>query len=168
MDYVQISGSVMKVKRLVRIWNELLENKFWDHHHPDNHPLHRVPIPSSLLTTRMWADASWVTGEDLRRALTRTSHTLTQISMWQWKQYLGWAAAILWSWVKVAQSHPTLCNPMDYVVHGILQARILEWVAVPFSRGSSWPRDCSQVSHIAGTDPLSAEPQGEAQEYWSG
>ena len=41
--------------------------------------------------------------------------------------------------VKVAQSCPTLCDPMDYTVHGILQARILEWVAL--SRGSSQPRD---------------------------
>ena len=39
--------------------------------------------------------------------------------------------------VKVSQSCLTLCDPMDYVVHGILQARILEWVADPFSRGSS-------------------------------
>jgi len=39
---------------------------------------------------------------------------------------------------------------MDYTVHGILQARILEWVAFPFSRGSSQPRDGTQVSHIAG------------------
>ena len=39
--------------------------------------------------------------------------------------------------VKVAQSCLTLCHPMDYTVHGILQVRILEWVAVPFSRGSS-------------------------------
>ena len=39
--------------------------------------------------------------------------------------------------VKVAQSCPTLCDLMDYTVHGILQARILEWVAFPFSRGSS-------------------------------
>ena len=39
--------------------------------------------------------------------------------------------------MKVAQSCPALCNPMDYTVHGILQARILEWVAFPFSRGSS-------------------------------
>ena len=36
--------------------------------------------------------------------------------------------------VKVAQSRPTLCDPLDYTVHGILQARILEWVAFPFSR----------------------------------
>ena len=41
--------------------------------------------------------------------------------------------------MKVAQLYPTLCKPMDYTVHGILQARILEWVAVPFSRGSSQP-----------------------------
>ena len=52
--------------------------------------------------------------------------------------------------VKVAQSCPTLCDPMDYTIHGILQARILEWVAIPFSRGSSWPRDQTQVSHNTG------------------
>ena len=43
-----------------------------------------------------------------------------------------------------------LCDPMDYTVHEILQARILEWVAFPFSRGSSQPRDQTQVSSIAG------------------
>ena len=37
--------------------------------------------------------------------------------------------------MKVAQSCPTLCDPMDYTVHGILQARILEWIAFPFSKG---------------------------------
>ena len=52
--------------------------------------------------------------------------------------------------VKVTESCPTLCDPMDYTVHGILQARILEWVAIPFSRGSSQSRDQTQVSQIAG------------------
>ncbi|CAI9161018.1 unnamed protein product [Rangifer tarandus platyrhynchus] len=52
--------------------------------------------------------------------------------------------------VKVAQSCPTPCDPMEYTVHGILQARILEWVAVPFSRVSSQPRDRTQVSRIGG------------------
>ena len=52
--------------------------------------------------------------------------------------------------MKVAQSCASLCDPMDYTLHRILQARILEWVAVPFSRGSSQPRDQTQVSHIAG------------------
>ena len=51
--------------------------------------------------------------------------------------------------VKVAQSCLTLCSSMDYIVHGVLQARILEWVAFPFSRGSSQLRDQTQVSHIA-------------------
>ena len=49
-----------------------------------------------------------------------------------------------------SRSVVSLCDPMDYTVHGILQARILEWVAVPFSRGSSQPRDWTQVSHIVG------------------
>ena len=52
--------------------------------------------------------------------------------------------------VEVPQSCWTLCDPMDHTVHGILQARILEWVTFPFSRGSSQPRDQTQVSHIAG------------------
>ena len=57
--------------------------------------------------------------------------------------------------VKVAQSCPTLCDPMDYTVHGILQARILEWVAFPFSGGSSQPR-----SPALQADSLPAEPEG--------
>ena len=56
---------------------------------------------------------------------------------------------------EVAQSCPTLCNPMDwsisgFSIHGIFQARVLEWVAISFSRGSFRPRDWTQVSHIAG------------------
>ena len=45
--------------------------------------------------------------------------------------FLGWEGK--GSEVKVAQSCPTLCDPMDYTGHGILQARVLEWVAFPFS-----------------------------------
>ena len=52
--------------------------------------------------------------------------------------------------MEVAQLCPTLSDPMDYTVHRILQARKLEWVAFPFSRGSSKPRDQTQVSHIEG------------------
>ena len=69
--------------------------------------------------------------------------------------------------VKVAQSCQTLCNPMDWIFHGILQARILERVAFPFSRGSSQPRDRTQVSHIAGGFFTSSATR-KAQEYWSG
>ena len=53
----------------------------------------------------------------------------------------------------VAQSCLTLCDPMVWPgssVHGVLQARIIEWVAMPSSMGSSWRRDLSQISHIAG------------------
>ena len=56
--------------------------------------------------------------------------------------------------MKVAQSCPTLCNPMDYTDNGILQARILERVAFPFFGESSQPRGQTQVSCIA------ADPQG--------
>ena len=52
--------------------------------------------------------------------------------------------------VKVTQSCQTLRDPMDYTVCGILQARILEWVTFPFSRGPSHPRDRTQISPIAG------------------
>ena len=52
--------------------------------------------------------------------------------------------------VEVTQSCLTLCDPMDHTVLGILQARILEWVASPFSRGSSQPRYWTQVFCIAG------------------
>ena len=56
---------------------------------------------------------------------------------------------------EVAQPCPTLCDPMDCSLpgsslHGILQARILEWVAISFSRGSSQPRDQTPASHIPG------------------
>ena len=57
---------------------------------------------------------------------------------------------MIWQYVNVAQSCPTLCDPMDYAVCGILQARVLEWAAVPFSKGSSQPRDGTQVPGIAG------------------
>ena len=68
---------------------------------------------------------------------------------WKWKSLCG----VL-----------TLCNPMDCTVHGILQATILEWVALPFSRGSFQPRDWTQVSLIAGNS-LPAE-LSEAEDYW--
>ena len=58
---------------------------------------------------------------------------------------------VKWRWLSCVW----LCNPMDcsppaFSVHGCLQARILEWVAIPISRGYSQPRDQTQVSHIAG------------------
>ena len=54
---------------------------------------------------------------------------------------------------EVTQSRPTLCDPIHYSlprssVHGIFQARVLEWVAIAFSRGSSQPRDQTWVSRM--------------------
>ena len=60
---------------------------------------------------------------------------------------------------KVVQSCLTLWDPMDYAVHGILQARILEWVAFPFSRESSQP-GIKPRSPALQADALPAEPQG--------
>ena len=60
-----------------------------------------------------------------------------------------------YKWSEFTQSCPTLCDPMDYSspsssIHGIFQARVLEWVAISFSRGSPWPRDWTWISCIAG------------------
>ena len=71
----------------------------------------------------------------------------------------------------VAQSFLILCNPMGYgppgsSVHGILQARILEWVAISFSRGSSWPRNQTQSLELQ-TVYLPSEPPGVSIHYRS-
>ena len=58
--------------------------------------------------------------------------------------------------------NPLSCNPLSSSVHVIFQARMLEWVAIPFSRGSSWPRDWTQVSCLA-ADSLLFEPLGKPQ-----
>ena len=62
--------------------------------------------------------------------------------------------------VKVTQSCPTLCDPMDYTGHGILQVRILEWIAFAFSRGSSQPRDQTRVSRVAGGNSMNCIVHG--------
>ena len=66
--------------------------------------------------------------------------------------------------VLVTQACPTLCSPVDCSlpgssVHGILQAKILEWVAIPFSRGPSWPRNWTWVSCIAGRFFIPESPE---------
>ena len=79
------------------------------------------------------------------KGLSSQSYDFSRSHVWMWEKL-----------VKVAQLHPILCNPTDYTVHGILQSRILVWVAFPFSRGSSQPKYPSlQV------DSLPAEPQAQ-------
>ena len=82
-----------------------------------------------------------------------------------------------WSFFCKVSHHQSECEncsvlsnslrPHRYIVHGILQARILEWVAFPFSRGSSQPKDLTQVSHIA-DGFFTRLVTRETQEYWSG
>ena len=77
---------------------------------------------------------------------------------------------------EVTQSCWMLCDPMDCSlpgssVHGILQARIFEWVAIAFSRGSSWPRNRAQISCMAGRfftvwSIKEAEPMGRSTECY--
>ena len=86
----------------------------------------------------------------------------TAKSNWYSNVYLAMKVTL-----KVAQSCWALCDPMDYRVHGVLQAKILEWAAFPFSRGSSQPRDWMQVSLMAGRFFTSWTTR-EDQEYWSG
>ena len=107
-----------------------------------------------------------------RMLLSRTSRTcvnlhLSQLDLIKENKLLPWLYpyahkifqnCFLFYHLKVkvkSQSCPTLCDPVDCSppgssVHGILQARVLEWVAISFSRGSSRPRDQTQVSRIAG------------------
>ena len=102
--------------------------------------------PSCPLPTR-WAPSL---KEASRKGFSWTTHSQER----QRRKRPG-EQSLLPNQVLVAQSCLTLYNPMDCSqpdssVHGILQARKLEWVAIPFSRGSSWPRDQSWVSGIAG------------------
>ena len=95
------------------------------------------PMDMSLSKFRSW----WWTGRP----------SVLQ-SMGQQRVRHNWATELTdnWSEIKVSQSSPTLCDPMNYTVHGILQTRILEWVAIPFSMGFSQPRNLTLVSCIAG------------------
>ena len=84
----------------------------------------------------------------------RNSQVCTFHLTWPNSEFIRYGAAlgndILSQLSSVTQSCTTLCDPMDYTVHRILQVRILEWVAFHFSRGSPHPRDQTQVSHIVG------------------
>ena len=75
--------------------------------------------------------------------------------------------------VLVAQSCSTLCDPMDSSppgssVHDISQARMLEWVGIPFPRGSSWPRDQSPVMATNSSTSKSMQQEPRASNIWEG
>ena len=87
-----------------------------------------------------------------------------------WTDGTCWVMSLKPLQAKEAQSECcsvlTLCSPMDYIVHGIFQARILAWVAIPFSRRSFQPSDQTQVSHIA--DRFFIIWATREAQYWSG
>ena len=93
-----------------------------------------------------WAYSKWNLG--------KFSLTIINYSS---QDFLSYNPKLKWNEVKVAQLCPTLCDPMDSIcslagssLHGIIQARILAWVAISFSRGSSWLRDQIRLSCIVG------------------
>ena len=107
-----------------------------------------------------WGGATSGIGRKPRVNETWESSTVSRAGTWGpkldcWFGHGGVCDLDKAEWVKVTQSCPTLCNPTDYTVYGILQARTLEWVAIPFSRGSSQPR-----SPALQVDSPPCEPQG--------
>ena len=92
----------------------------------------------------------------LKRSLVFAVLFFSSISLhWSLRKAFLSLLAILWKFSLAAHSCPTLCDPMDCSlpdssVHGIFQARILEWSAISFPRGSSQPRDQTQVSNVVG------------------
>ena len=124
-------------------------------------------VQRSLLGCRPWGHTESDMTCDLAAAAapyylcTYLFKTIWQGSDWVWNVLYSRARQIRvkqifsFSWSEVAQSCPTLCDPTDCSLPGsfvreIFQARVLEWVAISFSRGCSQPRDRTWVSRIAG------------------
>ena len=102
-----------------------------------------------------WGDGRVESGNPLTKLLLWSNITVMETTA-----SISWAPTLEYALYtvkyKVSQPCPALCSPMDcslpgFSVHGILQARILEWVDVSFSRGFSHPREQTQISHIVGS-----------------
>ena len=110
-----------------------------------------LPLTSLNMRVNYSSNFKWVERDKWRNLLL--------VEPWTSEKVCDWLISLCW-WCLENESISCSvlsdsCDPMDYSlsgssVHGILQARILEWVAIPFSRGSSWPRDRTQFSHITG------------------
>ena len=131
------------------------------HHQLDGHGFGWTPGVGDGQGGLAWGSSWGCKESDMTERLNWTELKLA----WKWK----FSTCVFYKWKylrsinakrisresEVAQSCLTLCDPMDCSlsgssVHGIFQARVLEWIAISFSRESSWPRDRTWVSHIAG------------------
>ena len=99
---------------------------------------------------QVWSSMLWE--EQKKRSEIIMNYGSSQDAVKKWKKKKKWK----WKKVKKRPSIKSdslrphgLCSPPGSSVHGILQARILEWIAIPFSRGSSWLRDLTWVSRVA-------------------
>ena len=119
----------------------------------NNIPLHDVPQFTHLVTSKFCFFFFAVMNKTATKNLHAGFGVNISFNSFEWipkRKIDGLYGKTIFSFVTVTQLCLTLCNPKDYTIHGILQARMLEWVAIPFSRGSSQPRDQTQVSCIAG------------------
>ena len=135
----------------------------------DSWPSFHPALNSTVLTVLMSAltdDGSCLTHHCMPGSQHSSSMVGCLLNWWVNKWMDGWIRMRKLK-VKVAQSCLTLCDPMDYTFHGILQASILEWVAFPFSKESSQSRDRTQVSFIA-DGFFTSWATRKAQEYRSG
>ena len=142
-------GAHFVIKKLSRLWKPSFAKTWchqkkrgtflcWSHGQPQN-SVEQIGVPwgwkitwGTLMNSLGCPSAPWHTAWQL--------HIPNSISSW----------FLLGMKVRVTQSCPTLCDPMDYAIHGILQARILEWVAFPVSSRSSQPSNRAQVSRTGG------------------
>ena len=127
--------------------HSVVSNSLWLHglYNPWNSPGQNTGVGSLSLLQGIFPTQGSNPGLPHRRQiLYHPSHQGSWLKGWMWK-------------VKVTQLCPTLCNSMDYTIHGILQARKLGWVAFPLSRWSSQSRNQTQVSTMQ-ADSLPAEP----------
>ena len=118
-------------------------------------------LPTALLLSSMCINEILFLFPSTASIIVLKELIFTKFKMRIWDSLIKYLVVVL-----VAQSCLTLCDPMacsppSSSVLGILQARILEWIAIPFSRRSSWPRDQTWVSRIAGR--LHSEPPGKPQ-----
>ena len=145
----------------------------WSHWYLTNwyHPISIIPLVDSVHIERLVVAWGWGMGREHRRwPLTEWNFFLqwweySETRQW-WELHCSVLCTVLSRSAMSNSLWPHGCSPPGSLSLGILQARILEWVAMPSSRGSSQPRDRTQVSRTAGgffTDWASRE----AQEYWS-